>query len=42
MLWEEHRLRMFQNRVLRRIYGPIIEEVTGGQRKLHNEELHIH
>jgi hypothetical protein len=39
-LREEHRLRMFENRVLRRIFGPKRDEVTGGWRKLHNEELH--
>jgi hypothetical protein len=39
-LREEHRLRVFQNRVLRRIFGPKRDEVTGGWRKLHNEELH--
>jgi hypothetical protein len=39
-LREEHRLRMFENRVLRRIFGPKREEVTGGWRKLHDEELH--
>jgi hypothetical protein len=39
-LREEHRLRVFENRVLRRIFGPKIDEVTGGWRKLHNEELH--
>jgi hypothetical protein len=33
-------LRVFQNRVLRRIFGPKRDEVTGGWRKLHNEELH--
>jgi hypothetical protein len=31
---------VFENRVLRRIYGPKRDEVTGGWRKLHNEELH--
>jgi hypothetical protein len=36
----EHRLRVFENRVLRRIFGPKRDEVTGGLRKLHNEELH--
>jgi hypothetical protein len=36
---KEHRLRVFENRVLRRIFGPRSEEVTGGWRKLHNEEL---
>jgi hypothetical protein len=39
-LREEHRLRVFENRVLRRISGPKRHEVTGGWRKLHNEELH--
>jgi hypothetical protein len=33
-------LRLFQNRVLRRIFGPKREEVTGGWRRLRNEELH--
>jgi uncharacterized membrane protein len=36
---EEHRLRVFENKVLRRIFGPKRDEVTGGWRKLHNEEL---
>jgi hypothetical protein len=31
---------MFQNRVLRKIFGPMRDEETGGLRKLHNEELH--
>jgi hypothetical protein len=39
-LREEHRLRVFENRVLRRIFGPKRDEVTGEWRKLHNEELH--
>jgi hypothetical protein len=39
-LREEHRLRMFENRVLRRIFGPKRDEVTGEWRKLYNEELH--
>jgi hypothetical protein len=39
-LREEHRLRVFENRVLRRIFGLKRDEVTGGWRKLHNEELH--
>jgi hypothetical protein len=39
-LREEHRLRVFENRVLRRIFGPSREEVAGGWRTLHNEELH--
>jgi hypothetical protein len=38
-LTEEHRLRVFENRVLR-IFGPKREEVAGGWRRLHNEELH--
>ena len=36
---EEHRLRVFEIRVLRRIFGPKREGVTGEWRKLHNEEL---
>jgi hypothetical protein len=40
-LREEHRLRVFENRVLKRISGPKRDEVTGEWRKLHNEELHI-
>jgi hypothetical protein len=36
---EEHRLRVFENRVLRRIFGPKRDETTRGWRKLHNEEL---
>jgi hypothetical protein len=39
-LREEHRLRVFENRVLRRIFGPNRDEVTGEWRRLHNEELH--
>jgi hypothetical protein len=39
-LREEHRLKVFGNRVLRRIFGPKRDEVTGGWRELHNEELH--
>jgi hypothetical protein len=38
-LREEHRLRVFENRVLRRIFGPKREE-DGSWRKLHNYELH--
>jgi hypothetical protein len=34
-------MRVFENRVLRRIFGPKRDEVTGGWRKLHNEELII-
>jgi hypothetical protein len=40
-LREETRLRVFENRVLRRIFGPKRDEVTGEWRMLHNEELHI-
>jgi hypothetical protein len=39
-LREEHIPRVFENRVLRRIFGPKRHEVAGGWRKLHNEELH--
>jgi hypothetical protein len=38
-LREEHRLRVFENRVLRRIFGPKRDEVTREWRKMHNEEL---
>jgi hypothetical protein len=38
-LREEHRLRVFDSRVLRRIFGPKRDEVTGDWRRLHNEEL---
>jgi hypothetical protein len=38
-LREEHRLRVFENRVLWEIFGPKRDEVTGELRKLHNEEL---
>jgi hypothetical protein len=40
ILREEHRLRVFENRVLRRIFGPKRDEVTGDWSKLCNEELH--
>ena len=36
---DERSLRMFENRVLRRLFGPKRDEVTGEWRKLHNEEL---
>ena len=36
---EEHRLRVFENRVSRRVFRPKRDEVTGDWRKLHNEEL---
>jgi hypothetical protein len=39
-LREECRLRVFENRVLRRIFGPKRDEVMGEWRKLYNEELH--
>jgi hypothetical protein len=39
-LREEHRLRVFENRVLRRIFGPKRYEVTREWRKMHNGELH--
>jgi hypothetical protein len=39
-LREEYRLRVFENRVLRRIFGPKRDEVIGVWRKLHNGELH--
>jgi len=38
-LREERKLRVFENMVLRRIFGPMSDEVTGGWRKLHNEVL---
>jgi len=38
-LREVCRLRVFENRMLRRIFGPKRDEVTGKWRKLHNEEL---
>jgi hypothetical protein len=38
-LREENRLRVFENRVLRRIFGPKRDEVMGERRKLHNEDL---
>ena len=38
-LREDSRLRVFENRVLRRVFGPKRDEVTGELRKLHNEEL---
>jgi len=39
-LREERRLSVFENRVLRRIFGPKINEITGERRKLHDEELY--
>jgi len=40
LMWEEHRLRVFENSMLR-IYGPQRDDITGGGgcRKLYNEEL---
>ena len=38
-LWEESRLRVFENRILRRIFGPRRDQ-NGEWRRLHNEELH--
>src|SRR5215475_1528520 len=40
-LREKHRLRVFENRVLRRVFGPKRDEVIGEWRKLHNEELKV-
>jgi len=39
ILKEERRLRVFENRVLRRVFGPKRDEITGEWRKLHNEDL---
>ena len=39
-LMEEYRLRVFENRVLRRIFGPKSDEVTGKWRRLHSRELY--
>jgi hypothetical protein len=38
-LREEHRVKVFENRVLRRIFGPKKDKVTGEWRKLHNDKL---
>jgi len=38
-LWEERKVRLFENMVLRRIFGPRRDEVTGEWRRLHNEKL---
>jgi hypothetical protein len=40
-LWEEHRLRVFENRVLKRIFGLMRDEVTGGWRKLQKRSFII-
>jgi hypothetical protein len=39
-LMEEHRPRVLENRVLRRIFGPKRDEIVGGWRKFQSEELH--
>jgi hypothetical protein len=39
-LREEHKLRVFESRLLRRLFGPKRDGMTGGWRKVHNEELH--
>jgi hypothetical protein len=39
-LKEEHKLRVFENRVLRRIFGLKRDRVTGRWRKLHNDDMH--
>ena len=38
---EEHWLKMFANRVISKMLGPKMQEVTGGWRKLHNEGFHL-
>jgi hypothetical protein len=40
ILWEEHRLRAFDNRALRRMFTPKTNEVRGGWRKANNREFH--
>jgi hypothetical protein len=40
ILWEEHKLRVFENRVLRNICAPKREELTGDWRRVYIEELH--
>jgi hypothetical protein len=39
ILREDHRLRVFENRVVRKVFEPKRDKVTGGWGKLHNEEL---
>jgi hypothetical protein len=39
-LREEHRLTVFENRELRRVFGPGRDEITNVYRRLHNEKLH--
>jgi hypothetical protein len=41
LLREERRLRVFENRALRRVFGTKKDEVTGERRKLHKEELNV-
>jgi hypothetical protein len=41
-LKEERRLRVFENRVMRKMFGPKREEVTGHWRRLHDEELNVY
>jgi hypothetical protein len=41
MLKEERRLRVFENVVMKKMFGPKREEVTGGRRRLHDEELNV-
>jgi hypothetical protein len=41
VVFTKHRLRVFENRVLRRIFGPKRDEVMGEWRKLHSREPHI-
>jgi hypothetical protein len=40
LLYHARELRLFENRVMRRIFGPKWEKAAGGWRRLHNEELH--
>jgi hypothetical protein len=40
ILRKEHRLRVFKNRVMRRIFGPKREKMMGGWRRLYTEDLH--
>jgi hypothetical protein len=40
-LRKEHRLKVSENKVLRRIFGPKKEEVAGAWRRLHNEEIYL-
>jgi hypothetical protein len=36
----EHELRKFRNRVMKKIFGPKMEQVTGNRRKVHNKQFH--